>query len=129
MAGETTTPNVGFQIPGFNQPNWQVQINYDINLLDQIFGGEVEVPALKVANFIITNIGMQIANSFKAEIPTGVIPGNVYTLAFPPSVLFGFYWNGVFQRPGLDYTILGAVITMASGATVGGDTVYAVYLK
>lgn len=128
MAGETSTPNVGFQIPAFNQANWQVPINYDLNLLDLIFGGQYTVPALSVANFIIANIGMQVANSFVPEIPTGVIPGNAYTLSFVPTVLFGFYWNGVFQKPGVDYTLLGGVITM-TGATAAGDTVYAVYLK
>lgn len=129
MAGETTTPNVGFQVPAFNQPNWQVPLNYDINLLDLIFGGEFEVPALKVANFIITNIGQQIANSFVVETPTGVLPGNSYTLSFVPSVLFGFYWNGLLLKPVQDYTITGAVVTFTSGATVLGDTLVAVYLK
>jgi hypothetical protein len=129
MAGETVTPNVGFQIPAFNQPNWQVPINYNFNLLDLIFGGEFTVPALSVANFIIANIGQQVANSFVVEVPTGVIPGNAYNLSFVPTVLFGFYWNGVFQRPGIDYTLVGTLITMTTGATVAGDTVYAVYLK
>jgi hypothetical protein len=129
MAGETSTPNIGLQIPAFNQPNWQVPTNYNWNLLDQIFGGEVTVPGLSVADFIIANIGLQIANSFIKEVPTGVIPGNVYTLANTPSVLYGFYWNGIFQRPGIDYTLSGNAITLTSGATVAGDTVYAVYNK
>lgn len=129
MASETSTPNVGLQIPAFNQSNWQVPTNFNWNLLDLIFGGQVTIPALSVSNFIIANIGMQIANSFVTETPTGVIPGNAYTLSFVPSVLFAFYWNGVFQRPGIDYTLLGAVITMTSSATSSGDNVYVVYLK
>jgi len=129
MASETSTPNIGLQIPAFNQANWQVPTNFNWNLLDQIFGGEITVPALSVANFIITNIGLQMANSFTVEVPTGVVPGNVYTLANVPSVLFGFYWNGVFQRPGVDYTRSGAVITFISSATSAGDNVYAVYMK
>ena len=129
MASETTTPNIGLQIPAFNQPNWQVPTNFNWNLLDLIFGGEVTVPALSVTNFIIANIGIQLANSFVTEAPTGVIPGNAYTLSHTPSVLFGFYWNGIFQRPGLDYTLLANVITMISSATSSGDNVYAVYLK
>lgn len=129
MASETSTPNIGLQIPAFDQSNWQVPTNYNWELLDQIFGGEVTVPALSVTNFIIESIGLQIANSFVAEIPSGVVPGNAYTLSFAPSVLFGFYWNGIFQRPGLDYTIVGTLLTMTTGATVSGDTVYAVYLK
>lgn len=129
MAGETSTPNVGFQIPGFNQSNWQVPINFDLNLLDQIFGGEITVPALSVANFIIANIGLQMANSFVKEAPSGVIPGNAYTLTDTPSLLLGFYWNGLFQRPGIDYTVKANVITLTSGATAAGDTVYALYMK
>jgi hypothetical protein len=129
MASETSTPNIGLQIPAFNQPNWQVPTDFNWNLLDLIFGGEVTVPALSVTNFIIANIGIQIANSFVKEAPTGVIPGNAYTLSFTPTVLFGFYWNGIFQRPGLDYTLIGNVVTMISSATSTGDNVYAVYLK
>lgn len=129
MASETSTPNVGLQVPGFNQSNWQVPTNFNWNLLDKIFGGEVTVPALSVANFIIANIGMQIANSFVVEVPAGVIPGNAYNLSFVPSVMFGFFWNGIFRIPEVDYTLVGTLITMTTGATVGGDTVYAVYLK
>jgi hypothetical protein len=129
MASETSTPNIGLQVPAFNQGNWQVPTNYNWNLLDQIFGGEVTVPALSVTNFIIAGIGLQIANSFVAETPTGVIPGNAYTLSQLPTVLFGFYWNGIFQRPGLDYTLSGQVITFTTGATATGDTVFAVYLS
>ncbi len=129
MASETSTPNIGLQIPAFNQPNWQVPTNYNWNLLDLIFGGEFTVPALSVANFIITNIGQQIANSFVAEQPAGVIPGNAYTLSYLPSVLFGFYLNGVLQVPGVDYTIVGQLITFTTLATVATDVVFAIYLK
>jgi hypothetical protein len=129
MASETSTPNIGLQVPAFNQPNWQVPTNFNWNLLDQIFGGEVTVPALSVTDFIIANIGIQIAKSFVAEAPSGVIPGNAYTLTNTPTVLFGFFWNGVFQRPGIDYTITGSVLTFTSSATSSGDNVYAVYMK
>lgn len=129
MASETTTP-VGFQVPAFNQPNWQVPLNYDINLLDLIFRGLYTVPAISVTDFIITNIGAQIANSFVPEAPSGVIPGNSYTLTYTPSWFIGFYWNGIFQRPGVDYSLVGGVITMLNGsATSSGDTVFALYLK
>lgn len=129
MANETSTPNIGLQIPAFNQPNWQVPTNFNWNLLDLIFGGEVTVPALSVADFVIANIGIQISHSFVTETPAGIIPGNAYTLSFPPTVLFGFYWNGIYQRPVLDYTLSGTLITMLGRATGIGDNVYAVYLK
>ena len=127
MASETTTPNIGLQIPAFNQPNWQVPTNYNWNLLDLMLGGIIPFPAL--ADFVITNIGTQIAAVAVQETPSGVIPGNVYTLSHVPSIILGFYWNGVFQRPTLDYTLIGAVVTLTSSATSTGDAVYAVYLK
>lgn len=127
MPSETTTPNIGLQVPAFNQSNWQVPLNYDLNLLDLMLGGVIPMPAL--ANFIITSIGAQIAGVTVQETPTGVVPGNAYTLSFVPSLILGFYWNGVFQRPGIDYTVAGAVITMTNSATATLDTVFAVYLK
>lgn len=127
MASETSTPNIGLQVPAFNQPNWQVPTNFNWNLLDLMLGGIVPFPAL--SNFIITDIGVQIAAVSVNEVPTGVIPGNAYTLSFTPSLILGFYWNGIFQRPVLDYTLVGAVITLINGSTSTGDNVYAVYLK
>lgn len=127
MASETSTPNIGLQIPAFNQPNWQVPLNFDLNLIDLMLGGIIPMPAL--ANFVITNIGAQIAAVSVSEAPTGVIPGNAYTLSFTPSFMIGFYWNGVFQRPTVDYTLTANVITMTTSSTSSGDNVYAVYLK
>jgi len=127
MASETLTPNIGLQVPAYNQPNWQVPIGYDLNLLDLMLGGIIPMPAL--ANFIITNIGAQIAAMSVTETPAGVVPGNAYTLSYIPTLIIGFYWNQVFQRPGIDYTIAGMVITMTNSATAAGDNVYVVYLK
>jgi hypothetical protein len=126
MASETTTPNIGLQIPAFNQPNWQVPINYDLNLLDLMLGGVIPMPAL--ADFIITNLGAQIAANAVSETPAGVVPGNAYTCSQVPNFIFGFYWNGILQRDGIDFTLSGAVITMTSSATSSGDTVYVKYI-
>lgn len=114
-------------MPAFDQSSWQVPLNYDLNLLDLMLGGIIPMPAL--ANFIITNLGAQIAANSVQETPAGVIPGNAYTLTYTPSFIFAFYWNGVFQRPGLDYTIAGRVLTLVSAATSTGDNVFAVYMK
>lgn len=56
MAGETETPNIGLQVPAFNQANWQVPTNFNWNLLDQIFGGEITVPALNVTELTVGSI-------------------------------------------------------------------------
>ena len=83
---------------------------------------------MSVGNLAITNIGAQIALVFVAETPSGVVPGNVYNLTYLPSVTIGFFFNGVLQRPTLDYVQSGTTITM-NGATSTGDSVFAVYLK
>jgi hypothetical protein len=126
MASETTTPNIGLQVPAYNQPNWQVPINFDLNLLDLMLGGVIPMPAL--ANFIITNLGAQIAANAVSETPAGVIPGNAYTCSMAPNFIFGFYWNGILQRDGIDFTLSGAVITMTNNATASGDNVYVKYV-
>ena len=126
MASETTTPNIGLQIPAYNQPNWQVPTNYNLNLLDLMLGGIIPMPAL--ADFIITNLGEQIAANAVTETPVGVIPGNSYTCSQVPNFIFGFYWNGILQRDGIDFTLSGAVITMTNNATATGDNVYVKYI-
>ena len=128
MAGETTTPNIGLQVPSYNQGNWQVPTNYNWNLLDLIFGGSVQVPALNVLDFTIGNIGAQLAAVFVNEQPAGAVPGTVYTLNNTPALILGIFYNGVLQRPSIDYTVLGAVITLGF-STVLGDVVYALYFK
>ena len=102
--------------------------NYNWNLLDLIFGGTVQVPALNVLNFTIGNIGSQLAAVFVNETPAGAVPGTVYTLNYTPSLILGVFYNGLLQRPGVDYTVIGAIITLGF-ATVSGDVVYALYFK
>ena len=59
--------------------------------------------------------------------PTGSIPGSVYTLT--GTLYQGLYRNGLFQRPGIDYTAsgqtVGSVVTLTT-ATVAGETLYAI---
>jgi hypothetical protein len=128
MPSETVTPNIGLQIPAFNQPNWQVALDYDLNLLDLIFGGEVTIPALSVESLAIANIGSVLAASFMSEKPAGVFPGNTYTLSYVPSLLLAFCYNGQVQRLGFDYTITGAVVTLTFSTSLG-DSVYAIYFR
>lgn len=128
MASETTTPNVGLQVPSYNQPNWQVPTNFNWNLLDLIFGGSVTIPALSVESFTIANIGATLAAAFVNESPAGTFPGNVYTLSYTPTLLLAFCYNGQVLRRGVDYAVAGSVITMTS-ATGSGDFVYALYFR
>jgi hypothetical protein len=128
MASETTTPNIGLQIAAFNEASWQVPTNYNWNLLDLIFGGEVTVPALNVTTLIAGNAGSFILPPFTAEVPAGSVPGSVYTLSYPPSALIGFFVNGLIQRNGvgLDYSVNSNIITLNVPTNLG-DKVYAVY--
>lgn len=124
MAAETSTLNIGLQIPGFNQANWQVPTNFNWNLLDLIFGGSVQVPALNVAVLNAANLNFSIL--LKQEVPSGAIPGTLYTLSVLPQVMIAFIYNGAVQRLGIDYTISGQVVTL-NFSTQTGDTVYAIY--
>ena len=128
MASETSTPNIGLQVPAMNQGNWQVPINYDLNLLDLIFGGQVTVPALSVTALTVTNIGSMLAAVFVAEQPAGTLPGSTFTPTYLPSLLIGFFINGLFQRPGIDYTLTLGVIH-ATTALVATDKPYVIYLQ
>ena len=63
-----------------------------------------------------------LATTVHGEVPSGTIPGSTFTLsAMPPGeALQALTLNGLFQTPGVDYTLDGQTITMtypvASGA-------------
>ena len=128
MASETTTPNIGLQVPAYNQPNWQVPTNYNWNILDLYLSGQLQIPALDVAVFTIGNIGATIAAVFVNESPSGTFPGNTYTLSYAPSLLIALCYNGSVQRRGVDYTLASNTVTL-SFTTNLGDSVYAIYLR
>lgn len=48
-AQTVTTPNIGLQIPAAGSTNWNLPLNYNFNLLDQILGGTIQVPGLGLA--------------------------------------------------------------------------------
>ena|ERR1700733_2872599 len=111
MSGFTLTPNVGLQVPNFNQPNWNVPTNYNWFLLDTLFAGTLAL------------------SNYAQEAPGGSIPGTVFELSENPVVLMAVFVNGLFQRPGgLDYTLSGKTITF-NAALQEGDTLYALYFK
>lgn len=73
--------------------------------------------------------GIALPEGAVGQVPAGAIPGNVYTIAQLPKngVLLGFFYNGGWQQPLLNYTISGVTITLTF-ATFTGDSVYAVYI-
>lgn len=70
----------------------------------------------------------QLQTAIHGEAPTGAVPGTVYTLsAQPPNgSLQTLTKNGVFQTPGIDYTLNGNTVTMTN-ATVLNDALYATW--
>ena len=128
MASETTTENVGLQVPAYNQANWQVPTNYNWNRLDLIFGGSITIPALHVVKLTADNAGDFTLPPAINETPTGDIPGTVYTLSHAPSptAMLQFTYGGSVLRQGIDYTLTSNIVTL-SFTTNLGDTVYATY--
>lgn len=51
-----TTPNVGLQLPPAGSTNWNLPLNYNFNLLDQLFGG-LKTAGLKLAYQPILSTG------------------------------------------------------------------------
>lgn len=66
--------------------------------------------------------------SIHGEVPGGAKPGTTFTLsgAPPNGALQGLYKNGVFQTPGVDYNLVGNVVTMGAAVTAF-DALYATW--
>jgi hypothetical protein len=59
----TTTTNIGLQVPAYNQPSWQVPLDYDLNLLDKYLSGNLALPGL--------------ALTYQATAPNGIAGSSV----------------------------------------------------
>jgi hypothetical protein len=72
----------------------------------------------------LESIGLPIS-----EQAQGAFPGSVYTISRAPlnSQLIGLWYNGIFQRPGLDYSITGTTITLTFSTYQGGN-IYVAYI-
>jgi hypothetical protein len=128
MPSEYTTPNIGLQVPFYGQGNWNVPIQYDLNLLDLICGGAVRVPAMHIGVLTADNIsGVYLPPSI-AETPSGAVPGSVYTLSHTPNpvAMLSFQVNGRILRVNIDCTVLGNIVTL-NNPTPNEAIVYAQY--
>lgn len=69
----TLTPNIGLQVPGYNQANWQVPLNYDLNRLDALLSGNLTLPALNAATITGANfcIGSNCISSWPGAVGLG----------------------------------------------------------
>jgi hypothetical protein len=81
-----------------------------------------ELPAL-VALYAVGTAAVTV------EEPSGAYPGTVYTLtlAAMAGLLIGLYYNGLFQRPGIDYTLSGTTITL-NFSTLAGENIYVAFI-
>ena len=69
-----------------------------------------------------------VETAVHGEAPVGAVPGTVYTLSTAPpgNALQALTVNGLFQAPGMAYTLDGVTITLAA-ATSSGDALYATW--
>lgn len=69
-----------------------------------------------------------LTTAIHGEVPAGDVPGTIYTISTQPpgNVLQALVRNGLFQTPGLDYTLNGITITLTNTTAVG-DTLYATW--
>jgi hypothetical protein len=73
---------------------------------------------------ILVTRGFGPEPSVHGELPQGTLPGSVFVLsAAPPNANGTFTVNGLLQRPGVDYALSGATITMLSGVVVSAGSV------
>jgi hypothetical protein len=111
-----------------------VYLNLAWASLQQIRWGSMWYPAmcLYIAHYLTlyaqtdeSSMATAYQSVMHGEIPAGVVPGTVYTLSAQPvgGVLASLTINGVYQQPGVDYTLNGVTITMTS-LTVLGDILY-----
>lgn len=61
MSTGSVTPNVGLQIPGINQANWQVAMQYNFTLLDLLLSGNLPIEALDVLSLVIATLSLTMA--------------------------------------------------------------------
>lgn len=114
--------NGGLQRPG---------IDYDISgqNLTMLFTTDPPDPVTGKLPSLVALYAIGVVGTVAIEAAAGAYPGTVYTVANTPKtgVLLGCYYNQLFQRPGIDYTLAGTSITLKF-STLAGDNVYAVYV-
>lgn len=76
---QSTTPNLGLQLPAYQQQNWQVPINYDFTQLDTVLGGVQNLitgatPAISVgSNWQTENLSATTILNFSGGYPGQLI--------------------------------------------------------
>lgn len=114
--------NGGLQRPG---------IDYTISgqNLTLLFTTDPPDPVTGKLPSLVALYAIGVIGTVTIEAAAGAFPGTVYTISSTPKagILLGCYYNQLFQRPGIDYTLTGTTITL-NFSTQAGDNVYAIYL-
>lgn len=86
-SAQTITPNVSFQLPAYQQTNWQVPINYNFNVLDVLIGGYRNLPTGKTPTIGTnpTSTNWVTANTMATTITNfvGGFPGQTIRIICP----------------------------------------------
>ncbi len=78
--GQTVpTPNVGLQVPSGGSTNWNLPLNYNFNLLDQLLGGTLKSPGLGLVQKPLFGTGAPTA-----ACNTGIQGSNYYDTSVSP---------------------------------------------
>jgi hypothetical protein len=128
----TNTPNLQLQIPGYQQTNWQVPINYDMNLLDAILAGEATLPTgdtptiSQISNWIISNTTSTTITNFLGGLPGQTIhlfcstSDSFTSIGNSANVSVGSSFNCTGATNSISFTLLGTVWTEISRSGGGG---------
>lgn len=133
---QTVTPNIFLQVPSYQQTNWQVPLDYDLQAIDAIIGGApllpsgTATPAISQASTWVTaNGSSQVLTSFvggyqgqRISLICGVgdtftsIPSDTATINVVAS------WTCSSSTPSISFTLVGTVWeeTGRAGASGGG---------
>lgn len=83
--GPTITPNIGLQIPAYQQANWQVPYNFDLSQLDLFLSGKLPIPGILTAQ--INSILCVDGNIYKTiNAAVAAIPSVGATVYVPPGI-------------------------------------------
>lgn len=66
-----TTPNLHFNVPAFNTPNWNVPLNQNMTLLDNYLSGNTAIPGLNINGGLAT-IGVSGSGCTRALLLTNI---------------------------------------------------------
>ena len=149
VCAQTVTPNLGLQIPAYQQANWQVPYNYDLSLLDSIIAGTQTLPVAtatptisEYANWVTANTSAIGITNFIGGVPGQPLrvicgTGDTYTsISSTASINMVSAWScvssnsisfiligSVWQETGRAGGITGSTYLLLAGGTLTGELI------